>query len=27
VVASETLRCDLMTARMLVHGGRNAFRS
>jgi uncharacterized membrane protein YccC len=26
VVASETLRCDLMTARMLVHGGRNAFR-
>jgi uncharacterized membrane protein YccC len=26
-VASEALRCDLMTARMLVHGGRNAFRS
>jgi uncharacterized membrane protein YccC len=26
-VASETLRCDLMTARMLLHGGVNAFRS
>jgi uncharacterized membrane protein YccC len=25
-VASETLRCDLMTARMLAHGDRNAFR-
>lgn len=26
-VASETLRCDLMTARMLLHGGVDAFRS
>jgi uncharacterized membrane protein YccC len=26
-VASETLRRDLMTARMLLHGGVNAFRS
>jgi len=26
-VASETLRCDLMNARMLVHRGVNAFRS
>jgi uncharacterized membrane protein YccC len=26
-VASETLRCDLMAARMLLQGGGNAFRS